>query len=157
MPLAIRAAAVPGASSVARATQRRHVVAFNSHRPTSRTKIKRRIKEAIRLIVTRGGAAVEESSGATPRVVLRADDVGAEMWIVPGASSMRLLGEVSLRHTSPFPQPKCSALLIRYFIQLGASNPQRYFDVSLAPVIPSYNIKKHSRSIGAKMCALDGL
>lgn len=61
------------------------VIAFNSRvplRPTLRTKIKRRIKEAVRLIVTRG-AAVEESRGATPRVVYRPEDVGAEKWIVP--------------------------------------------------------------------------
>ena len=64
------------------------VVAFNSRvvlRPTMRTKIKRRLREAVRLIVTRG-AAVEESRGATPRVVFRPEDVGAEKWIVPGAS-----------------------------------------------------------------------
>jgi hypothetical protein len=62
------------------------VVAFNSRvvlRPTVRTKIKRRIKEAVRLIVTRG-AAVEESRGSKPRVVFRPEDVGAEKWIVPG-------------------------------------------------------------------------
>ncbi|KAI9438027.1 hypothetical protein H4582DRAFT_2057532 [Lactarius indigo] len=62
------------------------VVAFNSRitlGPTVRTKLKRRIKEAIRLIVTRG-AAVEESGDATPRVVFRPEDVGAEKWIVPG-------------------------------------------------------------------------
>ncbi|KAI9450084.1 hypothetical protein BJY52DRAFT_1126179, partial [Lactarius psammicola] len=61
------------------------VVAFNSRvivRPTLRTKIKRRIREAVRLIVTRG-AAVEESRGATPRIVFRSEDVGAEKWIVP--------------------------------------------------------------------------
>ena len=57
-------------------------------RPTMRTKIKRRLKEAVRLIVTRG-AAVEESHGATPRVVFRPEDVGAEKWIVPGTSSIR--------------------------------------------------------------------
>lgn len=77
------------------------VIAFNSRvviRPTMRTKIKRRLKEAVRLIVTRG-AAVEESRGATLRVVFRPEDVGAEKWIVPGASSMRFLrGEVSLSY-----------------------------------------------------------
>ncbi|KAH9026777.1 hypothetical protein EDB84DRAFT_1563634 [Lactarius hengduanensis] len=50
--------------------------------PPCVTKLKRRIKEAVRLIVTRG-AAVEESCGATPRVVFRPEDVGAEKWIVP--------------------------------------------------------------------------
>ncbi|KAF8266580.1 hypothetical protein EI94DRAFT_1584930 [Lactarius quietus] len=61
------------------------VVAFNSRvviRPTVRTKIKRRIKEVVRLIVTRG-AAVEESLGAPPKVVLRPEDAGAEKWVVP--------------------------------------------------------------------------
>jgi len=61
------------------------IVAFNSRvviRPTMRTKIKRRLKEAVRLIVTRG-AAVEESRGAIPRIVFRPEDVGAEKWIVP--------------------------------------------------------------------------
>ncbi|KAF8273833.1 hypothetical protein EI94DRAFT_1078359 [Lactarius quietus] len=61
------------------------VVAFNSRvalRPTVRTKIKRRMKEAVKLIVTRG-AAVEESRGATPRIVFRPEDVGAEKWIAP--------------------------------------------------------------------------
>jgi hypothetical protein len=62
------------------------VVAFNSRvllRPTVRTKIKRRLKEAVRLIVTRG-AAVEESRKG-PKIVFRAEDVGADKWIVPGA------------------------------------------------------------------------
>ncbi|KAH9038680.1 hypothetical protein EDB83DRAFT_2412569 [Lactarius deliciosus] len=61
------------------------VIAFDSRvvlRPTLRTKLKRRIKEAVRLIVTRG-AAVEESCGAAPRVVFRPEDVGTEKWIVP--------------------------------------------------------------------------
>ncbi|KAH9052371.1 hypothetical protein EDB87DRAFT_1692265 [Lactarius vividus] len=60
-------------------------IAFNSRAalaPTLRTKLKRRIKEAVRLIVTRG-AAVEESSSATQRIVFRPEDVGAEKWIVP--------------------------------------------------------------------------
>ena len=68
------------------------VVAFNARvavRPTMRTKIKRRIKEAVRLIVTRG-AAVEESRGASPKVVFRPEDVGAEKWIMPGASSLHM-------------------------------------------------------------------
>ena len=42
-------------------------------RPTMRTKIKRRLKEAVRLIVTRG-AVVEESRRATPRVVSRPEE-----------------------------------------------------------------------------------
>ena len=61
-------------------------VAFNTRlvlRPTLRVKIKRRLKEAIRLIVTRG-AAVEKSSGG-PKLVFRGGDVGADKWIVPGA------------------------------------------------------------------------
>jgi len=61
-------------------------VAFNTRlvlRPTLRVKIKRRLKEAIRLIVTRG-AAVEKSSGG-PKLVFRGEDVGADKWIVPGA------------------------------------------------------------------------
>ncbi|KAI0255057.1 hypothetical protein BJV78DRAFT_1359042 [Lactifluus subvellereus] len=60
------------------------VVAFNSRvvlRPTVRTKIKRRLKEAVRLIVTRG-AAVEESRRG-PKIAFRAKDVGADKWIVP--------------------------------------------------------------------------
>ena len=48
-----------------------------------RVKIKRRLKEAISLIVTRG-AAVERSSGG-PKLVFRAEDVGADKWIAPGA------------------------------------------------------------------------
>jgi hypothetical protein len=96
------------------------VVAFNSRvvlRPTVRTKIKRRIKEAVRLIVTRG-AAVEESRGSKPRVVFRPEDVGAEKWIVPGTPLLHLLGEATLSyqqtgHTSPFLQLKCFAFLSR--------------------------------------------
>jgi hypothetical protein len=62
------------------------VVAFNSRvllRPTVRTKIKRRLKEAVRLIITRG-AAVEESRRGL-KIVFRAEGVGADKWIVPGA------------------------------------------------------------------------
>ena len=62
------------------------VVALNSRivlKPVVRTKIKRRLKEAIRLIVTRG-AAIEESRRG-PKIVFRAGDVGADKWIVPGA------------------------------------------------------------------------
>jgi len=62
------------------------VVAFNTRvvlRQAVRTKIKRRLKEAIKLIVTRG-TAVEESPGG-PKLVFRAEDVGADKWIAPGA------------------------------------------------------------------------
>jgi hypothetical protein len=61
------------------------VVAFHSRivlRPFVRTKIKRRLKEAVRLIITRG-AAVEESRKG-PKIVFRAEDLGADKWIVPG-------------------------------------------------------------------------
>lgn len=51
-------------------------------RPTARVKIKRQLKEAVKLIVTRG-AAVEESRKG-PKVVLSAEDVGADKWIAPG-------------------------------------------------------------------------
>ena len=66
------------------------VVAFNSRvvlRPTVRTKIKRRLREAVKLIVTRG-AAVEESLGAAPKVVFHPEDAGAEKWIVPGTLNL---------------------------------------------------------------------
>ena len=66
------------------------IVSFNSRvvlRPTIRVKIKRRLKEAVKLIVTRGAAA-EESRGEL-RLVFRAEDVGAEKWIVPGACVLR--------------------------------------------------------------------
>jgi len=61
------------------------VVSFNARvvlRPAVRAKIKRRLKEAIRLIVTRG-AAVEES-GVGPKLVFRVEDIGADKWIAPG-------------------------------------------------------------------------
>lgn len=61
-------------------------VAFNARlvvRPTLRVKIKRRLKEAIRLIVTRGAAVEQSSSG--PKLVFRVKDVGADKWIAPGA------------------------------------------------------------------------
>ncbi len=61
------------------------VIAFNSRvmiRSTMRQKIKRRLKEAVRLIVTRG-AAVEESRMGL-KLVFRAEDVGADKWIAPG-------------------------------------------------------------------------
>ncbi|KAI0293639.1 hypothetical protein B0F90DRAFT_1821991 [Multifurca ochricompacta] len=60
------------------------VIAFNSRvmlKPIVRTKIKRRLKEAVRLIVTRG-AAVEESRGGL-NIVFRMEDIGADKWIVP--------------------------------------------------------------------------
>lgn len=96
------------------------VIAFNARvalRPTMRTKIKRRMREAVRLIVTRG-AAVEESRGGSPKVVFRPEDVGAEKWIMPGASSLHLMGEALLSyrqtgHTSRFLRQKCSACLSR--------------------------------------------
>jgi hypothetical protein len=47
-------------------------------RSTLRTKITRKLKEAIRLIVTRGGA---------PKLVFRAEEVDAEKWIAPGGAS----------------------------------------------------------------------
>ncbi|KAF8496865.1 hypothetical protein F5888DRAFT_1703209 [Russula emetica] len=50
-------------------------------RSTVRMKIKRRLKEAVKLIVTRG-AAVEESRKGL-KVVFRAEDVGADKWIAP--------------------------------------------------------------------------
>jgi len=62
------------------------VLALNSRvvlRSSMRMKIKRRLREAVRLIVTRG-AAVEEDSRKDPKVVFRAEDVGADKWIVPG-------------------------------------------------------------------------
>jgi len=73
-------------------------IAFNSRvvlRPTVRTKIKRRIREAVRLIVTRG-AAVEESRDGVPKLMSRAEDVGADKWIVPGACVLSIV-------TSPSP------------------------------------------------------
>ena len=51
-------------------------------RPTVRIKIKRRLREAVNLIVTRG-AAVEESRKG-PKLVFRTEDDGAEKWIAPG-------------------------------------------------------------------------
>ena len=55
-------------------------ITFNSRvavRPSMRTKLARRLKEAVRLIVTRG-AADEESHGVTARVVFRTEDAGGE-------------------------------------------------------------------------------
>jgi hypothetical protein len=60
-------------------------IAVNSRvvlRPALRYKIKRTLKEAARLIVTRG-AAVEESRKGL-KVVFHAEDVGADKWIAPG-------------------------------------------------------------------------
>jgi hypothetical protein len=62
-------------------------VSFKSHivlKPVVRTKIKRRLREVVKLIVTRG-AAVEESRTGQKVVVFRGEDVGADKWIVPGA------------------------------------------------------------------------
>ena len=72
------------------------VIAFNSRvavRPTMRTKLKRRLKEAVRLIVTRG-ATVEESQGVAAKILFRPEDAGAEKWIVPGAFES-LMGRAS--------------------------------------------------------------
>ena len=55
------------------------VIVFNSRvvlRPTIRTKIKRRLKEGVRLIVTRGAAA--EESRRWPKIVFHAEAVGAD-------------------------------------------------------------------------------
>ncbi|KAI0301430.1 chondroitin AC/alginate lyase [Russula brevipes] len=71
----------PGQRSVDMSMQ---VVAFHSRvvaQPTVRSKIRRRLKEAVRLIVTRGAAV--EASRRGPKVVFRAGDVGADKWIVP--------------------------------------------------------------------------
>jgi hypothetical protein len=51
-------------------------------RPTVRVKIKRRLREAVRLIVTRG-AAVEKSRKGL-EIIFRAEDIGADKWIAPG-------------------------------------------------------------------------
>ena len=70
------------------------VIAFNSRiavRPTMRTKLKPRLKEAATLMFTHG-AAVEKSRGFTARVVFRPEDAGAEKWIFPGAFES-LIGE----------------------------------------------------------------
>ena len=69
-------------------------------RPTMRIKIKRRLREAVNLIVTRG-AAVEESRKG-PKLVFRAEDVGAEKWIAPG---------VLLSHAPPI-FCYCSSVLV---------------------------------------------
>ncbi|KAH9983393.1 hypothetical protein BJV74DRAFT_886832 [Russula compacta] len=60
------------------------VVAFHSRvvlRSIVRYKIKRRLKEAVKLIVTRGAAV--EASRKGPKLVFRVEDVGADRWIVP--------------------------------------------------------------------------
>jgi hypothetical protein len=62
------------------------VVSFNVRvvlRPAVRATIKRRLKEAIRLIVTRG--AVVEDLRDGPQFVFHAEDVDADKWIAPGA------------------------------------------------------------------------
>ena len=63
------------------------VVSFNARavlRPAVRATIKRRLKEAIRLSVIHG--AVVEDLRDGPQLVFHAEDVGADKWIVPGAS-----------------------------------------------------------------------
>jgi hypothetical protein len=70
------------------------VVSFNARvvlRPAVRAKSKRRVKEAIRLIVTRG--AVVEDSRDGPQLVFRAEDVGADKWIAPGALKATVLDQ----------------------------------------------------------------
>jgi hypothetical protein len=47
-----------------------------------RIKSKRGLKEIVRLLVTRG-TEVEESRNC-PKLVFRAEDVGADKWIAPG-------------------------------------------------------------------------
>jgi hypothetical protein len=56
-----------------------------------RSKIKRRLKEVVNLIVTRG-AAVEESPGG-PKLVFRAEDVGADKWITSRALQPMVPGQ----------------------------------------------------------------
>jgi hypothetical protein len=51
--------------------------------PIVRTKIKRKIMEGVRLIVTCG--AVVEESRRGPKIMSGAKDVGADKWMVPGA------------------------------------------------------------------------
>lgn len=61
------------------------VLALNSRvvlGSTVRMKIKRRLKEAVRLIVTQGAAV--EASRKGPKIVFRAEDIGADKWIAPG-------------------------------------------------------------------------
>lgn len=68
------------------------VFAINSRiviRPTVRVKIKRRLKEAVRLIVTRGAAVEDGRKG--PKVVFFPEDVGADKWIAPGMLLLLLL------------------------------------------------------------------
>jgi hypothetical protein len=52
-------------------------------RRTVRAKIKRRLKDAVRVIVTRGTAAEESRRG--PKIAFCVEDVGADKWIVSGA------------------------------------------------------------------------
>ena len=62
------------------------VVALHSRvvlRSIVRYKIKRRLREAIKLIVTRGAAVGESRKGL--KIVFRAEDVVTDRWIVPGA------------------------------------------------------------------------
>jgi hypothetical protein len=104
------------------------VLAINSRlvlRPTMRVKFKRRLREAVRLIVTRG-AAVEESRGGQ-KLVFRAEDIGADKWIAPG---------VLLSHTPTFCRysfslgglHECVFFLTMGFTQIGRTlhcRPQR--------------------------------
>jgi len=78
-------------------------------RPHLRVKIKRRLREAIRLIVTRG-AAVERSSGG-PKLVFRAEDVGADKWIAPGAC-------VLFHSTHRFFSRPCAKVEVPYFVSV---------------------------------------
>ncbi|KAI0265332.1 hypothetical protein BC834DRAFT_825161, partial [Gloeopeniophorella convolvens] len=60
------------------------IVAFKSHLVLAqhlRYKIKRRLREAIRLIVSRGASVAKSPAGW--KVVFREEDIGAEKWIVP--------------------------------------------------------------------------
>lgn len=110
------------------------VLASNSRiivRPTLRVKIKRRLREAIKLIVTRG-AAVEKSRKG-PKVVFRPEDVGADKWIAPGvflstfSRSPSILGDskgvcflltmglTQIGRTSRCPPQSCSVRRLRSY------------------------------------------
>ena len=62
--------------------------------PTVRVNIKRRIREAVRLIVTRGAGVNASREGL--KVVFHASDIGADKWIVPGVLLL-----LSLSHAPP--------------------------------------------------------
>jgi hypothetical protein len=53
---------------------------------TVHIKSKRRLKEAVRLLVTGGAGVYEPRKG--PRLVFCAEDVGADKWIAPGMYAM---------------------------------------------------------------------